>query len=68
MSGLLSCCQKDAISLFYFCDRGLSEEMLTEGERKTAEVADLDPDLDLEQLERDITRKLKLSPNLRVCD
>ena len=42
--------------------------MLTEGVRKIAGVADLDADLDLEQPERDTTRKLKLSPDLRVCE
>ena len=42
--------------------------MLAEGVRKIAGVADSDADLDLEQLERDITRKLKLLPDLRVCD
>ena len=36
--------------------------------RKIAGVADLDAELDLGQLERDITRKLKLSPDVRVCD
>ena len=42
--------------------------MLAEGVRKTAGVADSDAALDLEQLERDITRKLRLSPHLRVCE
>ena len=42
--------------------------MLAEGVRKIAGVADLDAALDLEQLERDITRKLRLSPHLRVCE
>ena len=35
--------------------------------RKIAGVADSDAELDLEQLEHEITRKNKLSPDLRVC-
>ena len=62
MSDRLAYNQKDAIPLFYFGGRGLTEEMLTEGLRKIAEVADLDDELHLGQLEHDITRKLKLSP------
>ena len=42
--------------------------MLAEGVRKIAGVADSDAELDLGQLERDIIRKLKLSPDVRVCD
>ena len=42
--------------------------MLAEGVRKIAGVADSDAALDLEQLERYITRKLRLSPHLRVCE
>ena len=42
--------------------------MLTEGVRKIAGVDDLDADLDLEQPERDIIRKLKLSPDLRAWE
>ena len=42
--------------------------MLAKGVRKIAEVADSDAELDLEKLERDITRKLKLSPDLRLCE
>ena len=42
--------------------------MLAEGVRKIDGVADSDAALDLEQLERDITRKLRLSPHLRVCE
>ena len=42
--------------------------MLAEGVRKIAGVADSDDDLDLKQLERDINRKLKLSPDLRECE
>ena len=58
-SELLSYCQKDAISLsFYFRGSGLSEEMLAEGVRKVAGVADSVADLDLVQLKRDNTRKL----------
>ena len=68
MSELLSYSQKDAISLFYFGGRGLTEEMLAEGVRKNAGVADSDAELDLERLEHDITRKLKLSSDVRVCD
>ena len=65
MSELLSYSQKKAISLFYFGGRGLTEEMFAEGVRKIAGVAGR---LDLGQLERDITRKLKLSPDVRVCE
>ena len=67
MSELLSCSQKDAISLLYFGGRGLTEEMLAERVRKIAGVADSDAGLDLGQLERDITRKLKISPDVGVC-
>ena len=42
--------------------------MLAEGVRKIDGVADSDAALDLEQLERDITRKLRLSPHLRVYE
>ena len=68
VSKLLSYSQKDAISLFYFGGRGLTEEMLAERVRKIAVLDDSDAELDLGQLERDITRKLKLSPGVRVCD
>ena len=47
MSELLSYSQKDAISLFYFGGRGLTEEMLAGGVKKIAGVADLDDELDL---------------------
>ena len=40
----------------------------TEGATKIAEVADSDAKLDLGQLEHDITRKLKLLPDVRVSD
>ena len=46
----------------------MTEKMLAEGVRKIDGVADSDAALDLEQLERDITRKLRLSPHLRVCE
>ena len=59
---------KDAISLFYSGGCGLTKEILAEGVRKISGVADLNADLDFGQLERDITRKLKLSPDVRVCD
>ena len=68
MSELLSYSQQGAIIFLYFGGRGLTEEMLTEGVTKIAGVADWDADLDLEQPERDITRKLKLLPDLRVCE
>ena len=68
MSELLSYSQKDTLSLFYFGGRRLAEEMLAEGVRKIAGVADSDAELDLGQLKRDITRKLKLSPDVRVCE
>ena len=62
MSELLLYSQKDALSLYFYSgDRGLSEEMLAEGVRKIAGAADSDADLDLEQLERDIACKRKLS-------
>ena len=48
MSELLSYSQKDAISLIFFGGRGLTEEMLAEGVRKIAWVADSNADLDLE--------------------
>ena len=47
MSELLSYSQKDAISLFYSGGRGLTDEMLAEGVRKIAGVADSDAELDL---------------------
>ena len=59
MSEVLSCGQKDAISLFYFGGRELTEKMLADGARKIAGVADVDVELDLGQLECDITPKLK---------
>ena len=68
MSELLSYSRKDAILLFYFGGHGLTEEMLAEGERKIAGVVDADAELDLGQLGRDITRKLKLSPHVRMSD
>ena len=68
MSELLSYSQKDAMSLFCFDGRGLTEEMLAEGVRKIAGVADSDAELDLGQLVCDTTRKLKLSPDVQVCD
>ena len=68
MSELLSNRQKDPISLFYFGRRGLTEEMLAEGVRKVVGVADSDAELYLGHLERDITRKLTLSPHVRMCD
>ena len=40
MSELPSYSQKDAISLFYFGGRGLTEETLAEGARKIGRVAD----------------------------
>ena len=67
-SKLLSYIQKDAISLFYFDGRRLAEEMLAEGVIKIAGVVDSDADPDLGQLERDITRALNLSPDVRACD
>ena len=48
--------------------RGLTEEMLVEGVRNIARVADSDADLELKQLERDLTHRYKLSSNLRVCE
>ena len=48
--------------------RRLSEEMLAEGVRKIAGVADPDFELDFGQLEHDITRKLIFSPDVNVCD
>ena len=42
--------------------------MLVEGVRNIARVADSDADLELKQLERDITHRYKLSSNLRVCE
>ena len=42
--------------------------MLAEGVRKIAGVADSDAELDLGQLEHEITRKFKLSPDSRVCE
>ena len=42
--------------------------MLAERVRKIVGVADSDAELDLGQLKRDITRKLKVSPDLRVCE
>ena len=68
MSELLLYSQKDATSLFYFGGRGLTEEMLAEGVRKIAGVADPDAEHDLGQLEHETTRKFKLSPDLRVCE
>ena len=64
----MSYSQKDAISHVYFGGRGLTEEMLAEGVRKVTGVADSDAELDLGQLERDIIRKLNLSPDARVCN
>ena len=65
---MLQYSQKNTISLFYFGGRGLTKEMLAEGVRNIAGVAGSDADLDLEQLERDITRRLELSSDLRVCE
>ena len=53
----VACSQKDVISLFYFGGRGWIEEMLAEGMRKIAGVANSDADFNLEQPERDTTRK-----------
>ena len=47
MSELLVYSQKDAISLFYFGGRGLTENMLAEGVRKITGVADSNAELDL---------------------
>ena len=55
-------------STFFFSGRGLTEEMLAEGVRKIAGLFDSDAEFELEQLERDITRTLKLSPDLRMCE
>ena len=67
MSVLLSYSQKNAISLFYFDSRGLIEEMLAECVREIAGVAESNAEVDLGQLEHEITRKFKLSLDLRVC-
>ena len=64
----MSYSQKDVISLLYFSGRGLTEEMLAEGVRIIAGVADSDAELDLGQLEYEITRKCKRSLDLRVCE
>ena len=66
MSELLSYSQKNATSLFYFDSRGLTEEMLAECVRKIAGVAESNAELDLGQLEHEITQTFKLSPDLRV--
>ena len=40
---------------------------MAEGVRKIARVADSDAELDLGQLEHEITRKFKLSPEILGC-
>ena len=42
--------------------------MLAEGVRQIAGVADADAEVNIGQLENDITRKLKRLPDVRVCD
>ena len=65
---LLPYSQDDAMSLFDFGGREFTDEILAEGARKIARVADADAVLDLRLLEPYITRKLKLSPDGRLCD
>ena len=68
MSELLSYSQKNAIYPFYFGGHRLTEKMLAEDARKIPGVADSETELDLGQLEHKITRKFRLSPNLRVYE
>ena len=60
MTKRLSYSQKDAISLSYSGGPRLTDEMLAEGVREIAGVADSGVELDLGQLGRGITRKLNL--------
>ena len=66
----VGCCHavKNHDITFFFGGRGLANGMLAEVGRKIAGVTDAGVEVDLGQPERDITRKLKLSPDARVCD
>ena len=68
MRELLSYSQKNAIPFFHLGGRWMTEDMLAKGVRKIAEVTDTNAELDLEQVECNITRKRNVSSDLRVCE